>query len=225
MSDSIIYTEDVCKSYKTEKTELVVLHNINIQVPRAKISVIVGASGAGKSTLLHIISGLDKADHGNIFIDDTNISKMNDKQLSNFRAAVSGFVFQFHHLLPEFNSLENIAIPQMIAGKSKSEAMSYAAELLKIIGLEKRGTHRPSELSGGEQQRIAIARALANNPKIVFADEPTGNLDSNNSESIHHLFLELRDTLQKTFVIVTHNPNLMRLADNIFEIKDGMLVQ
>ncbi|MBI5727951.1 MAG: ABC transporter ATP-binding protein [Ignavibacteriales bacterium] len=223
MQDTIIYTEDVCKSYKTDKNELIVLKNISIQVPKAKISVIIGASGAGKSTLLHIISGLDKADAGDVFIDNTNISKMNDTQLSNFRAAVSGFVFQFHHLLPEFNTLENIAIPQMIAGKSKKEALEHASELVKIIGLSNRETHRPSELSGGEQQRVAIARALANNPKIVFADEPTGNLDSNNGEAIHHLFLELRDTLQKTFVIVTHNPSLMKLADNTFELKDGML--
>ncbi|MBI2417535.1 MAG: ATP-binding cassette domain-containing protein, partial [Ignavibacteriales bacterium] len=147
MHDTIIYTEDVCKSYKTDKNELIVLKNISIQVPKAKISVIIGASGAGKSTLLHIISGLDKADAGDVFIDNTNISKMNDTQLSNFRAAVSGFVFQFHHLLPEFNTLENIAIPQMIAGKSKKEALEHASELVKIIGLSNRETHRPSELS------------------------------------------------------------------------------
>ncbi|MCE1188965.1 MAG: ABC transporter ATP-binding protein [Ignavibacteria bacterium] len=220
----IITADNIHKSYNTGKQEVRVLKGVSLQIPRAKVSVIVGASGAGKSTLLHILSGLDKPDSGLIRVNDTTISAMNDKQLSNFRSKVTGFVFQFHHLLPEFSALENVAIPLMIGGVHKKNALKRAAELLDIVELSHRESHRPSELSGGEQQRVAIARALANDPLIIFADEPTGNLDSGNSEAIHHLFLELRDKLQKTFVIVTHNPSLMQLADHIFEIQDGAIL-
>jgi lipoprotein-releasing system ATP-binding protein len=223
MSDFIIETGDVTKTYYTGKATVEVLRGVSIQVPRSKISVIIGASGAGKSTLLHILGGLDRPDNGTVAVNGHDLRKMNEKELSKFRSKEIGFVFQFHHLLPEFTALENTAIPLMIGGLSKKHALAKAKDMLSLVGLDLRMEHKPAELSGGEQQRVAIARALANDPAIIFADEPTGNLDSVNSDSVHHLFLELRDSLQKTFVIVTHNSGMMQLADTIFSMKDGVI--
>ncbi len=223
MSDFIIETGDITKTYYTGKAKVDVLRGVSIQVPRSKISVIIGASGAGKSTLLHILGGLDRPDNGSVKVNGHDLRSMNEKDLSKFRSKEIGFVFQFHHLLPEFTALENTAIPLMIGGLSKKHALDKAKDMLSLVGLDLRMEHKPAELSGGEQQRVAIARALANDPAIIFADEPTGNLDSVNSDSIHHLFLELRDSLQKTFVIVTHNSGMMQLADKIFSMKDGVV--
>ena len=224
---SIILTaKSICKSYQTNKNnKLDVLKDISVDIEENRISVIVGASGAGKSTLLHLLGGLDRPDDGKVFYDRQNIFEFNNDRLAKFRNENMGFVFQFHHLLPEFTAIENVAIPQMINGKNLKSALTDSKILLEVVGLAQREEHKPAELSGGEQQRVAVARALANNPKIIFADEPTGNLDSANSESIHKLLFELRDKLNKTFVIVTHNPDLMKLADVIFEIKDGVIIK
>jgi lipoprotein-releasing system ATP-binding protein len=204
-----------------KKVRLDVLKDVSLEIEANKISVIVGASGAGKSTLLHLLGTLDRPDSGKIIYKDENIFTLSDDRLARFRNKNIGFIFQFHHLLPEFTALENVSIPQMISGISLSDAAIKSKELLSTVGLSERMDHKPAELSGGEQQRVAVARALANDPQIIFGDEPTGNLDSKNSESIHQLILELRDTLKVTFVIVTHNPNLVKLADKVFEIKDG----
>lgn len=220
----ILESKNIFKSYQNnKKLKLEVLKDISLSIEENKISVIVGASGAGKSTLLHILSGLDRPDSGEVFFMQENIFKFSDERLAHFRNRNIGFVFQFHHLLPEFTALENVAIPKLASGDKLEDAFERAEELLELVGMIDRKDHKPSELSGGEQQRVAVARALVNNPKIVFADEPTGNLDSQNSESVHQLILKLRDEFKKTFVIVTHNPELMNLADKIFEIKDGRL--
>ncbi len=222
----ILIAQELSKSYQSsKKNKLEVLKNISVEIEENKISVIVGASGAGKSTLLHLLGGLDRPDNGQVLYEQKNIFDFNNDKLAKFRNENMGFVFQFHHLLPEFTAIENVAIPQMIKGMNLKKALSHSKELLKVVGLSQREEHKPAELSGGEQQRVAVARALANNPKIILADEPTGNLDSANSESIHKLLFELRDNFQKTFVIVTHNPELMKLADVIFEIKDGVIKQ
>jgi lipoprotein-releasing system ATP-binding protein len=220
----ILSAKNIRKSFETtKKNKLEVLKSVSLEIEENKISVIVGASGAGKSTLLHLLGGLDRPDDGKIYYEGKNIFDFSTDKLARFRNQNMGFVFQFHHLLPEFTAIENIAIPQMINGKSLKTSLSKAKELLKIVGLSERENHKPAELSGGEQQRVAVARALANDPKIIFADEPTGNLDSVNSESIHKLLIDLRDNFAKTFVIVTHNPDLMKLADAVFEIKDGVI--
>jgi lipoprotein-releasing system ATP-binding protein len=220
----ILSAINLSKSYQSnKKNKLQVLKSISLEIEENKISVIVGASGAGKSTLLHLLGGLDRPDDGKVFFEQKNIFEFNNDKLAKFRNNNMGFVFQFHHLLPEFTAIENVAIPIMINGTSLSKALVKAKQLLETVGLAERVDHKPAELSGGEQQRVAVARSLANNPKIIFADEPTGNLDSANSESIHKLLFELRDKFQKTFVIVTHNPELMKLADIIFEIKDGII--
>jgi lipoprotein-releasing system ATP-binding protein len=220
----ILVANDVHKSFfKKDEQKLEILKGVSLKIIPGKISVIVGASGAGKSTLLHILSGLDNADKGEIKIKGTNIISLNDEKLSKFRNKHIGFVFQFHHLLPEFNALENVAIPVMIAGESKTKAFKRALDLLQIVGLEDRSNHRPAELSGGEQQRVAVARAMANNPDIIFADEPTGNLDSQNGEVLHNLFLELKEKMGITFLVVTHNPQLVNLGDKVYEMKDGQI--
>ncbi len=225
MQNYIITAENIHKSYLTgKKKTLEVLRGVSLSIPPGSISVIIGASGAGKSTLLHILGGLDRPDKGTIFFNGININTLSEQKLSTFRNTSAGFVFQFHHLLPEFTAIENTAIPMMIQGKSQKEAMAKAEEYLAIVGLEARAGHKPAELSGGEQQRVAIARALINNAPVIFADEPTGNLDSANSEAIHELFVSLRNTMNKTFVIVTHNPGMMKLADVIFEMKDGLII-
>ncbi|NWG28452.1 MAG: ABC transporter ATP-binding protein [Ignavibacteriaceae bacterium] len=225
MNEIILKAENIYKSFQTtKKVKLDVLKGISLEIEKEKITIIVGASGAGKSTLLHLLGGLDRPDSGEVFYDDNNIFKLSEDKLARFRNKNVGFVFQFHHLLPEFTAFENVMIPQLINGISFNQAKIKSESLLKTVGLTERLEHKPAELSGGEQQRVAVARALANEPKIIFADEPTGNLDSVNSDEIHKLILELRKTLGVTFVIVTHNQNLMNLADHIYEIKDGKIV-
>ena len=225
MNKIILSARDLVKSYQTtKKTKLEVLKSIFLEIEEKKISVIIGASGAGKSTLLHLLGGLDRPDNGKVFFDNQNIFDFSDEKLAKFRNKNIGFVFQFHHLLPEFTAVENVAIPQMIQGVPLNKALKKAEELINIVGLNERINHKPAELSGGEQQRVAVARALANDPSIIFADEPTGNLDSANSEAIHQIIVDLRDKFNKTFVIVTHNSSLVKLADKVFEMKDGKIM-
>lgn len=200
-----------------------VIKGIDLQIDNGEIVTIVGASGAGKSTLLQIIGTLEKADKGDVFFDGQNISKMNQKNLAAFRNKNIGFVFQFHHLLPEFTALENICIPAYIAGVSKKDATERAMQLLEYLKLTDRADHKPSMLSGGEQQRIAVARALINKPSVILADEPSGNLDSQNAKELHELFFKLRKKTGQTFVIVTHNNELAQMADRTLTIKDGKI--
>ena len=221
----IIKCNNIHRTFKrSEKHKLEIIKGVSLSIEKSKISIIVGKSGTGKSTLLHILGGLDSPDEGTVFIDGIDIHKLDDDKLSDFRNNRIGFVFQFHHLLPEFTALENINIPQLIAGKKINEASKRSLELLEIVDLADRKDHKPSELSGGEQQRVAIARALANNPKIIFADEPTGNLDSANSMIIHELITDLKIKFDLTFLIVTHNKSLINLGDRILEMKDGLVV-
>ncbi len=222
----ILKAEGISKSFaKADSRKLEILKDISFNLQGNKITVIVGASGAGKSTLLHILSGLDTPDKGTVEITGTDIFKLKDDEIAGFRNKNIGFIFQFHHLLPEFTAVENVSIPLMINGLSLSKAGVKAKELLATVGLSERINHKPAELSGGEQQRVAVARALANSPRIIFADEPTGNLDSYNSELLHQLFIELRDKQKQTFLIVTHNPDLVKLADIVWEMKDGKIHQ
>lgn len=200
-----------------------VIKGIDIHIDKGEIVTIVGASGAGKSTLLQIIGTLEKADKGDVFINGQNVNKLGQKALAAFRNKNIGFVFQFHHLLPEFTALENICIPAFIAGESRSNALSKATKLLDYLNLTERANHKPSMLSGGEQQRVAVARALINNPSVILADEPSGNLDSQNAKELHELFFKLREQTGQTFVIVTHNPELAQMADRILTIKDGKI--
>lgn len=200
-----------------------VIKGIDIHIDKGEIVTIVGASGAGKSTLLQIIGTLEKADKGDVFINGQNVNKLGQKALAAFRNKNIGFVFQFHHLLPEFTAIENICIPAFIAGESKSNALSKATKLLDYLNLTKRANHKPSMLSGGEQQRVAVARALINNPSVILADEPSGNLDSQNAKELHELFFKLREQTGQTFVIVTHNPELAQMADRTLTIKDGKI--
>ena len=203
---------------------LQVLRGIDLDIQKGEVVSIVGPSGAGKTTLLQIMGTLDKADEGIIEIDGIDVSRLKQKELSKFRNQKIGFVFQFHQLLPEFTALENIMIPAFIAGKGKSEARERAQELLAFMGLTDRASHKPSELSGGEKQRVAVARALMNNPVVIMADEPSGSLDSKNKEELHHLFFELRDKMGQTFVIVTHDETLATLSDRIIHMADGGIV-
>ena len=200
-----------------------VIKGIDIHIDKGEIVTIVGASGAGKSTLLQIIGTLEKADKGDVFINGQNVNKLGQKALAAFRNKNIGFVFQFHHLLPEFTALENICIPAFIAGESKSNALSKATKLLDYLNLTERANHKPSMLSGGEQQRVAVARALINNPSVILADEPSGNLDSQNAKELHELFFKLREQTGQTFVIVTHNPELAQMAARTLTIKDGKI--
>jgi lipoprotein-releasing system ATP-binding protein len=202
-----------------------VLKGVDIFVNKGEIVSIVGSSGAGKSTLLHILGSLDRANAGEIWINNERIDTLNEKELAKFRNKHIGFVFQFHHLLPEFTALENVCIPGWIAGTPKNDLEARALELLKILGLQDRASHKPSELSGGEQQRVAVARALINNPDIVFADEPTGNLDSKHAQELHELFLHLQKTMGQTFLIVTHNEALAKMSDRVVHMKDGYIVE
>ena len=204
--------------------DLKVLKGINLEIADRSVISIVGASGAGKSTLLHIIGTLDKPTKGTVLIDNTDLYTLSDKNLAQYRNQNIGFIFQFHHLLPEFTAVENVALPALIAGQSHADAFKRATELLVFLKLGERLTHKPSQLSGGEQQRVAVARALANNPKLVLADEPSGNLDTANARQLHQLFLDLRDEFGQTFVVVTHNTELARLADKTIEMKDGKIL-
>lgn len=205
--------------------DIQVLKGVDIFVNKGEIVSIVGSSGAGKSTLLHILGSLDKANSGEIWINNQRIDTLKEKELAKFRNQHIGFVFQFHHLLPEFTALENVCIPGWIAGTNKKELEDKALELLKILGLQDRASHKPLELSGGEQQRVAVARALINNPDIVFADEPTGNLDSKHAQELHELFLHLQKTMGQTFLIVTHNEVLAKMSDRVVHMKDGHIVE
>ncbi len=200
-----------------------VIKGIDLHINKGEIVAIVGASGAGKSTLLQILGTLDKPDKGKVIIDNQDITSLNQKNLASFRNKKIGFVFQFHHLLPEFTALENICIPAFIAGMPKKEAADKAMALLEYLRLTERASHKPSMLSGGEQQRVAIARALINNPAIILADEPSGNLDSQNAKELHELFFSLREKTGQTFVIVTHNPSLANMADRALTIIDGKI--
>jgi len=217
----MIEARNIHKSFGSLK----VLKGIDLKINRGEIVSIAGASGSGKSTLLQILGTIEKYDRGNVKIEDVNVSRLNDKALSNFRNQKIGFVFQFHHLLPEFTALENVCIPAFIAGQSKAEAGKEASRLLEIMGISERATHKPSELSGGEQQRVAIARALINKPAVILADEPSGNLDSESSASLHRLFFTLREELGQTFIIVTHNQKLANMADRKMTIRDGVVLR
>jgi lipoprotein-releasing system ATP-binding protein len=219
MQKAMLKAEDIRKSFGS----LAVLKGIDFKVERGEIVSIMGASGAGKSTLLQVLGTIEKAEMKKLVINGEEVSKLGDKALSAFRNKNIGFVFQFHHLLPEFTALENICIPAYIGGNTRNAARKKAMDLLTLLGLTDRASHKPSELSGGEQQRIAVARALINEPGIVFADEPSGNLDSQSSEMLHKLFLKLRKDLGQTFVIVTHNKQLAGMADRKMVIKDGLL--
>lgn len=201
-----------------------VLKGVDIEVQKGEIISIVGSSGAGKSTLLHILGTLDRTDKGEIYLNNTPINSLNGKKLAAFRNRHIGFVFQFHHLLPEFTALENVCIPGWLAGRKKKEVEDKAKELLSILSLSERLENKPNALSGGEQQRVAVARALINNPSIVFADEPTGNLDSANAKELHQLFFDLRNKFDQTFLIVTHNEELAQMSERVLHMKDGKII-
>jgi lipoprotein-releasing system ATP-binding protein len=225
MSNIILKAENLVKTFTTTKEiRLEILKSISLEIAEGKITLIVGASGAGKSTLLHLLGGLDKPDDGKIFYNSENILSYSEDKLAKFRNKNIGFVFQFHHLLPEFTAAENIAIPQMIMGKSLNNSINRAYELLNEVGLIERKDHKPAELSGGEQQRVAVARALANDPALILADEPTGNLDSENSKIISDLIIHLNSKYKKTFVVVTHNKEMLGIANQIYEMKDGKIL-
>lgn len=203
---------------------LPILKGVDFEVAKGEIVSIIGASGAGKSTLLHILGTLDKPDQGTVQLNGAKVNLLSGELLSVFRNKNIGFVFQFHHLLPEFSAMENICIPAFIAKTGKKEAEQRAMELLDLLGLKDRATHKPNELSGGEQQRIAVARALVNKPSIILADEPSGNLDSANANALHEFFISLRDNFKQTFVIVTHNEGLAKISDRVVTMKDGLII-
>jgi lipoprotein-releasing system ATP-binding protein len=212
--------KNIYKRYGTVE----VLRGVDIEIKKGEIVSIVGSSGAGKSTLLHILGTLDAADKGSVTLNETEVSSLNGKRLADFRNRNIGFIFQFHHLLPEFSALENVCIPGWLAGRKKKDVEEKAKELLRILGLNQRLDNKPNQMSGGEQQRVAVARALINNPSIVFADEPTGNLDSANAKELHQLFFDLRDKFNQTFLIVTHNEELAQVSDRVLHMKDGKIV-
>ncbi|TSA59177.1 MAG: ABC transporter ATP-binding protein [Sediminibacterium sp.] len=216
----MLKAQNITKKYE----QLAVLKGVSIEVKKAEIVSIVGSSGAGKSTLLHILGTLDQADSGTISINNQAIDQLKGRALAQFRNKHIGFVFQFHHLLPEFSAIENVSIPGWIAGRNKKEVEADAIALLTKLGLGNRIEHKPHQLSGGEQQRVAVARALINKPVIIFADEPTGNLDSKNARELHELFVSLRNEFQQTFLIVTHNEELAGMSDRRLYMKDGLMV-
>lgn len=217
----MIQLENITKSFGS----LQVLRGIDLQIEKGEVVSIVGPSGAGKTTLLQIMGTLDAPDTGMVRIDGTEVGRMKEKELSAFRNRRIGFVFQFHQLLPEFTALENVMIPALIAGLGRREAQSSAREMLNLLGLADRASHKPNELSGGEKQRVAVARALINHPAVVLADEPSGSLDTHNKAELHQLFFDLRDRLGQTFVIVTHDESLARITDRTIHLKDGAVVQ
>jgi lipoprotein-releasing system ATP-binding protein len=204
---------------------LPVLKGVDIEIHKGEIVSIVGSSGAGKSTLLHILGTLDTADAGSVYLNDIAVHELRGKKLAAFRNLHMGFVFQFHHLLPEFTALENVCIPAWVAGRSKKESKEKAERLLTLLNLQHRLDHKPQAMSGGEQQRVAVARALMNDPDVVFADEPTGNLDSTNAKELHDLFVRLKNELNQTFLIVTHNEEMANMSDRILHMKDGVIIQ
>lgn len=217
---ALIVATDIYKNYGN----ISVLKGVSLEVNKAEMVSIVGASGAGKSTLLYIVSSLEKADKGQILFQNQDISALSNKQLAHYRNNQIGFVFQFHHLLPEFTALENICIPAWIGQKPKKQVEIKAMELLDFMGLADQKDKKPHSLSGGEQQRIAVARALINSPALIFADEPTGNLDSANAAALHHLFIKCRDTFQQSFLIVTHNEKLAEMSNRTLHMKDGQII-
>ena len=216
----MIEVKEIEKSFGS----LQVLKKVSLSIENSKVVTIVGPSGAGKSTLLHIIGTLDKPDRGEVVIDGVNLNSLSDDKLAEFRNRHIGFVYQFHHLLPEFTALENVAMPALIAGKSRKEAFKRAQELLDFLKLADRVGHKPAQLSGGEQQRVSVARALMNNPELILADEPSGNLDTENARKLHDLFFVLRDTFKQTFLIVTHNEELAQLSDRKIVLQDGSVI-
>ena len=216
----MIQVEHICKSYGN----LQVLKDVSLGIQQGEVVSIVGASGAGKTTLLQIIGTLDRPDSGKVLIDGTDVTTLGERQLAAFRNQKIGFVFQFHNLLPEFTAIENVCMPALIAGKSMEEAKSEAHKLLQFLNVESRAEHKPAQLSGGEQQRFAVARALINRPAVVLADEPSGNLDTRHAEELHDLFFQLRDQFQQTFVIVTHNTALAQKSDRQIMLQDGQVV-
>ena len=216
----MIEVKEIEKSYGSLK----VLKKVSLTIENSKVVTIVGPSGAGKSTLLHIIGTLDKPDGGEVVIDGVNLNSLSDDKLAEFRNRHIGFVYQFHHLLPEFTALENVAMPALIAGKSRKESFDRAKELLDFLKLADRVGHKPAQLSGGEQQRVSVARALMNNPELILADEPSGNLDTENARKLHDLFFVLRDTFKQTFLIVTHNDELAQLSDRKIVLQDGRVI-
>jgi len=215
----MIKAENIHKSYG----DLHVLKGIDLEIPKGEVISIVGASGAGKSTLLHILGTLDRADQGILSFDNINVQSLSERKLSEFRNRSIGFVFQFHHLLPEFTALENVCIPAFIGNTSRAKAETRAKELLDFLHLADRSHHKPAQLSGGEQQRVAVARALINEPSVILADEPSGNLDSKSALELHKLFFDLRDQFRQTFIIVTHNAELADMADRKLTIADGKI--
>lgn len=216
----MIKTQNITKTYGA----LQVLKGIDLEIPKAKIVSIVGASGAGKTTLLQIIGTLSKPDTGKVWIDGIDVLNLKEQELAKFRNQHIGFVFQFHHLLPEFTALENVCIPALINKQSKKKAEAKATDILSFLGLKDRLNHKPDQLSGGEQQRVAVARALINEPFVIFADEPSGNLDSKNKQELHNLFFSLRDQFHQTFVIVTHDAGLAEMSDHVIHMNDGRIV-
>lgn len=216
----MISGKNIFKRYGTVE----VLKGVDLEIKKGEVVSIAGPSGSGKSTLLHILGTLDKADKGEVIMNDITISSLTGKKLAAFRNKHIGFVFQFHHLLPEFSALENVCIPGWIAGKKKVEVRTEAEKLLSMLGLSHRMENKPNQLSGGEQQRVAVARSLINKPDIIFADEPTGNLDSANAKELHQLFFDLRDKFNQTFLIVTHNEELARLSDRVLHMIDGKII-
>lgn len=215
----MIALKDIRKSFGT----LQVLKDVDLNIEAGQIVSIVGPSGAGKTTLLQIMGTLDRADSGSVFVDGMDVGRLKEKELSTFRNRRIGFVFQFHQLLPEFTALENMMLPALIAGRSVSDARKRAAEIVEMLGLRERSSHKPSELSGGEKQRVAVGRALINNPAVILADEPSGSLDTANKQELHQLFFDLRDRLNQTFVIVTHDESLARLTDRTIHLIDGRI--
>ncbi len=220
----MLRVEGVTKTFDSGPARLDVLRGVDLEIPRGEILAIVGPSGVGKSTLLHIMGTLDRPTAGRVTIDGTDVFALPDERLAAFRNRTVGFVFQFHHLLRELTALENVMMPCLIAGASGQDATHSARGMLERVGIGDRATHRPGELSGGEEQRVAVARALVNGPSVIFADEPSGNLDRSNAADLHDLIWELRDSLGQTFVIVTHNPELYERADRVVTLREGRAV-